>query len=54
MDFKPCIIYIGAVLLGDLNEILKTSALILNLGYLGYQFYIYHKKNNNDKNGKGN
>lgn len=46
MDFKPCITFIGALFISDVNEILKTSALVLNLGYLGYQFYIYHKKNN--------
>jgi hypothetical protein len=50
MDFKPSIVFIGALMVGDFNEILKTSALILNLGYLGYQFYIFHKKNNNEKN----
>jgi len=47
MDFKPCLAFIGALLVGDINEILKTSALILNLGYLGYQFYVFHKKNDN-------
>lgn len=45
MDFKPLTIYIGAIFLGQFDEILKTGALALNLGYLGYQFYIFHKKN---------
>lgn len=49
MDFKPCLTFIGALMVGDFNEILKTSALVLNLAYLGYQFYIFHKKNDNDK-----
>lgn len=53
MDFKPCITFIGALFIGDFNELLKTSALVLNLGYLGYQFYIFHKKNN-DQNGESN
>lgn len=48
MDFKPCILFIVSLFINDVNEILKTSALILNLGYLGYQFYIYHKKNKDD------
>ena len=49
MDFKPTFLFIGALFIGDVNEILKTSALVLNLGYLGYQVYIFHKKNNEKK-----
>jgi hypothetical protein len=47
MDFKPALMFVCTVFLTDINDILKTSALIINLGYVSYQFYKYHK--NNDK-----
>jgi hypothetical protein len=49
MDYKPGLLYIGSLFINDVNDLLKTSALILNLGYLAYQFYIFHKKNDHDK-----
>jgi hypothetical protein len=49
MDFKPTVLLIGTLLI-DVNEIAKTSALILNVAYIGYQFYILHKKSKDDKN----
>lgn len=47
-DFKAITIYIGAILLGNINEVLTTSGLILNVAYIGYQLYTHHKKNNNE------
>ena len=47
-DFKAIFIYVGAVMLSNINEILTTSGLILNVAYIGYQLYTHHKKN--DKN----
>lgn len=44
-DFKPSILFIGTLFLNNVDEVLKTGALILNVAYLGYQFYNYHKKN---------
>lgn len=48
-DFKAIFIYVGALMLGNINEILTTSGLILNVAYIGYQLYTHHKKTN-DKN----
>jgi len=44
-DFKPTLLFMATVLFNNVDEILKTSALILNISYLGYQFYKFHKKN---------
>lgn len=53
MDFKPTILFIGALALENVNSVLTTSALGLNLIYLGYQIIVFHKKNN-DKQKKDN
>lgn len=45
-DFKAAIMYIGALALGNINEILTTTGLLLNVGYIAYQLYTHHKKNN--------
>ena len=47
-DFKGFILYIGAISLSDVNHLLTTSGLLLNVTYLGYQFYKFHKKNKDD------
>lgn len=44
-DFKPTILYVCTIMLNNIDDVLKTSALLLNLSYLGYQFYKFHKKN---------
>jgi len=45
MDFKPCILFVGTILIADLNTILTTSILFINLVYISYQLYTHHKKN---------
>ena len=45
MDFKGIIIYIGSIAISNVNEVLATGGLIINLVYLGYQLYTHHKKN---------
>ena len=45
MDFKGIAIYIGSIALYNINEILATGGLILNMAYIGYQIYTHHKKN---------
>ena len=44
-DFKPSILFIGTLFLDNVDAALKTGALLLNITYLGYQFYNYRKKN---------
>lgn len=48
MDLKGFILYIGAISLTDVNHLLTTGGLILNFAYIGYQAYVFHKKNRND------
>jgi hypothetical protein len=45
MDYKGAIIYISAILAGNVNEILQGTLLIGNLIYIGYQIHTHHKKN---------
>lgn len=45
MDYKGAVIYISAILAGNINEILQSSLLIGNLIYIGYQIHLIHKKN---------
>lgn len=47
-DFKGAIIYISSLMLIEVNQLLTTGGLLLNVTYLGYQFYKFHKKNKND------
>lgn len=47
-DFKPSILFIGTLFLDNIDAALKTGALVLNITYLGYQFYNYHKKNKSE------
>jgi hypothetical protein len=44
-DFKPTILFIGTLLMQNVDEVLKTGALLLNITYLSFQFYKFHKKN---------
>ena len=44
-DYKPSILYVCTILFNNVDEVLKTGALLLNITYLGYQFYKFHKKN---------
>ena len=48
VDFKGCILYVGSLYLGDVNQLLQTSGLLLNAFYIGYQLYKFHKKNKNE------
>ena len=43
-DYKPALMYIGAVIVNDINALLTTTGLILNIAYLGFQVYKQHKK----------
>jgi len=45
-DFKGIVMYLGALALGNINEILTTTGLLLNAGYIAYQLYTHHKNNN--------
>jgi len=45
MDYKGAIIYVGAILAGNINEILQGTLLIANLVYIGYQIHTHHRKN---------
>ena len=48
MDLKPTILFVGTIML-PLQDILFNASLILNIFYIGYQFYIFKKKNDNTK-----
>ena len=45
MDFKAIILYAGSIAIANINEILSTGGLILNIAYIGYQLYTHHNKN---------
>lgn len=45
MDYKAVILYVGSIAVANVNEILSTGGLILNIAYIGYQLYTHHKKN---------
>ena len=50
-DFKPTILFIGSLVINNINELLGSTVLGLNVIYISYQIYTHHKKNNNkDKN----
>ena len=44
-DFKPALIYIGSILVHDINQFLTTGGLILNIVYIGMQVYKHNKNN---------
>lgn len=48
MDFKPLILFSSTLLL-PLHDILLNFGLILNIVYVGYQFYIFKNKNNDNR-----
>jgi hypothetical protein len=48
MDFKGCIIFIGSVVAGSVNEVLTSIGIAANIFYIGYQIYTHHKKNKNE------
>ena len=48
MDYKGAIIYVGAILAGNINEILQGTLLIGNLIYITFQIYTHHKKNKDE------
>jgi len=48
-DFKPTILFLGSILISNLNEILGTTVLLLNVGYVSYQIYTHHKNNESKK-----
>lgn len=45
MDFKPMCLFIGTLFISNINQILTTSVLVVNLSYISYQLYTHHKKN---------
>jgi hypothetical protein len=45
MNFKGVIMYIASIAVSNINEVLATGGLIINLIYLGYQLHTHHKKN---------
>lgn len=49
MDYKGFILFIGSVIINDVNEVLTTCGLAANFIYIGYQIYSHHKKDKNDK-----
>lgn len=48
-DLTGAGIYVGALITSNLHEVLSVCLLAVNLFYVGYQFFIFHKKNQNDK-----
>jgi hypothetical protein len=44
-DFKPTILFLGSLMITNINEILGSAVLILNIGYVSYQIYTHHKNN---------
>lgn len=48
-DFKPVILFAGSLVINNINEILGSTVLGLNVIYITYQIYTHHKKNK-DKN----
>ena len=49
IDIKGSILFVSAIILQNVNQILTTTGLILNVAYIGYQIYTHRK--NNDKQG---
>lgn len=49
-DLKGFILYVGAISLTDINQMLTTSGLALNVFYIGYQLYKFHKKKDGNDN----
>lgn len=45
-DLKGFILYVGAISLTDINQFLTTGGLALNVFYIGYQLYKFHKCDN--------
>jgi len=45
IDLKAPFLFIGAVLVQNINEVLTTTGLILNVAYIGYQIYTHKQKN---------
>lgn len=48
MDLKPSLTFIGSLFLVNINNVLGTTVLVLNLFYVSYQIYTHSQ--NNDKN----
>lgn len=44
IDFKAPFLFVGAIIVQNINELLTTSGLILNAFYIGYQIYTHKKK----------
>jgi len=45
MDLKPAIIFICTLFLTNIDNVLKTSLLVLNVCYISYQFYKFYQNN---------
>ena len=52
-DFKPIILFIGSLVINNINELLGSTVLGLNVIYISYQIYTHHKKNNDKNNNNG-
>ena len=48
-DFKPTILFLGSLFITNINDILGTTVLLLNVGYVSYQIYSHHKNNEREK-----
>jgi len=49
MDYKGFILFIGSVIVNDVNELLTTLGLTANFIYIGFQIYSHHKKDKDEK-----
>jgi len=48
-DFKPTILFLGSLIITNINDILGTTVLVLNVVYVSYQIYTHHKNNGKQK-----
>lgn len=44
-DIKGAAVYVGAIILGDINASLQAVGLIANVIYIAYQYKILKRKN---------
>ena len=44
-DFKPSLMFIGSLFIVNINNLLVTLALALNVFYISYQIYTHYKNN---------
>ena len=49
IDLKAAIMYVGGVILGDINAALQAAGLLANLAYVVYQFKVFKRKSEQDE-----